>query len=143
MSLGEISPTNEEDCLAVSSTLLSPVEIPSTSKHEDSVIVPRGLTIWFTGLSGAGKSTISDLLERRLRLMGVKVELLDGDVVRTHLSRGLSFGKEDRDENIRRIGFVCDLLSRNGVIAIAAAISPYRAARDAVRRQATAFVEIY
>ena len=94
-------------------------------------------------MSGAGKSTISDLLERRLREAGARVEVLDGDVVRTHLSKGLGFGKEDRDENIRRIGFVCELLSRNGVIAIAAAISPYRAIREEVRARIPNFVEVY
>ena len=94
-------------------------------------------------MSGAGKSTISALLEARLRALGAKVEVLDGDVVRTHLSKGLGFSKEDRDENIRRIGFVCNLLSRNGVIAIAAAISPYRAVREEVRAGIRNFVEVY
>ena len=103
----------------------------------------KGFTLWFTGMSGAGKSTISRLLEERLRAFGAKVEVLDGDVVRTYLSKGLGFSKEDRDENIRRIGFVCELLSRNGVIAIAAAISPYRAVRDDVRSRIENFVEVY
>ena len=103
----------------------------------------KGFTIWLTGMSGAGKSTISELLERRLRALGARVEVLDGDTVRTWLSKGLGFGKEDRDENIRRIGYVCELLSRNGVIAIAAAISPYRAARDEVRGRISNFVEVY
>src|SRR5580658_6505926 len=103
----------------------------------------RGFTVWFTGVSGAGKSTLSHLLELRLRELGSKVELLDGDVVRTHLCKGLGFSKEDRDENIRRIGFVCELLSRNGVIAIAAAISPYRSVRDEVRSRIPKFVEVY
>src|SRR5262245_32699613 len=94
-------------------------------------------------MSGAGKSTISKLLEERLLSLGAKVEVLDGDVVRTYLSKGLGFSKEDRDENIRRIGFVCELLSRNGVIAIAAAISPYRAIRDGLRARIRNFVEIY
>ena len=102
-----------------------------------------GFTIWFTGMSGAGKSTISHLLEQRLRAMRAKVEVLDGDVVRTHLSKGLGFSKEDRDENIRRIGFVCELLSRNGVIAVAAAISPYRAVREELRSRIPNFVEVY
>ena len=102
-----------------------------------------GFTIWFTGLSGAGKSTMAQLMERRLRARGCKVELLDGDVVRTHLSKGLGFSKEDRDENIRRIGFVCELLSRNGVIAIGAAISPYRAIRGELRAKIGHFVEVY
>jgi adenylyl-sulfate kinase len=103
----------------------------------------KGFTLWFTGMSGAGKSTISHLLEEQLRALGAKVEVLDGDVVRTHLSKGLGFSKEDRDENIRRIGFVCELLSRNGVIAIAAAISPYRAVREEVRARISNFVEVY
>ena len=102
-----------------------------------------GFTIWFTGMSGAGKSTVSAILEQRLRSLGARVEVLDGDVVRTHLSKGLGFSKEDRDTNIRRIGFVCQLLSRNGVIAIAAAISPYRETRDHVRSQVKHFVEVY
>jgi adenylyl-sulfate kinase len=103
----------------------------------------KGFTLWFTGMSGAGKSTISRALELRLRERGAKVEVLDGDVVRTHLSKGLGFSKEDRDVNVRRIGFVCELLSRNGVIAIAAAISPYREVREEVRARIPNFVEIY
>jgi adenylyl-sulfate kinase len=103
----------------------------------------KGFTLWFTGLSGAGKSTISAILEKRLRDAGARVEVLDGDVVRTNLSKGLGFSKEDRDENIRRIGFVCELLSRNGVIAIAAAISPYRAVREEVRARIENFIEVF
>jgi adenylyl-sulfate kinase len=103
----------------------------------------EGFTIWFTGLSGAGKTTAAQLLERRLSMAGARVELLDGDIVRTRLSKGLGFSKEDRDENVRRIGFVCELLSRNGVIAIVAAISPYRAVRDEVRARIANFVEVY
>lgn len=103
----------------------------------------KGFTIWLTGLSGAGKTTVSYLLAERFRAFGASVEVLDGDVVRTHLSKGLGFSKEDRDENIRRIAFVCQLLSRNGVIAIAAAISPYRALRNEVRDRITNFVEVY
>jgi adenylyl-sulfate kinase len=103
----------------------------------------KGFTLWFTGLSGSGKSTVAHIIERRLREGGAKVEVLDGDVVRTNLSKGLGFSKEDRDANIRRIGFVCNLLSRNGVIAIAAAISPYREIRDEVRSQVENFVEAY
>jgi adenylyl-sulfate kinase len=103
----------------------------------------KGFTIWLTGLSGAGKSTLSALLEQQLRARGHKVEVLDGDVVRTHLSKGLGFSKEDRDTNIRRIGWVCQVLSRNGVVAIAAAISPYRAVRDEVRAMIGEFVEVY
>jgi adenylyl-sulfate kinase len=103
----------------------------------------KGFTLWFTGLSGAGKSTISERIYQRLKGLGAKVELLDGDVVRTHLSKGLGFSKEDRDTNVRRIGFVCELLSRNGVIAIAAAISPYRAVREELRLRIPNFVEVY
>ncbi len=103
----------------------------------------KGFTVWFTGLSGAGKSTLSRILAERLREAGAKVELLDGDVVRTNLSKGLGYSKEDRDTNIRRIGFVCELLSRNGVIAIAAAISPYREIRREVRAKISDFVEVY
>lgn len=103
----------------------------------------RGFTVWFTGLSGAGKSTLATALAGRLRARGLKVELLDGDVVRTNLSKGLGFSKQDRDINIRRIGWVCELLSRNGVVAIAAAISPYRDVRDQVRSRIGDFVEVY
>lgn len=103
----------------------------------------KGFTIWFTGLSGAGKSTVSEILVKRLKTHGLKVEVLDGDVVRTHLSKGLTFSKEDRDINIRRIGWVCEVLSRNGVCAIAAAISPYREIRDEVRSKIPNFVEVY
>jgi len=103
----------------------------------------QGFTLWFTGLSGAGKSTISGIIEKRLREAGARVEVLDGDVVRENLSKGLGFSKEDRDENIRRIGFVCELLSRNGVIAMVAAISPYRAVREQIRRRIRNFVEVY
>jgi adenylyl-sulfate kinase len=103
----------------------------------------KGFTLWFTGLSGAGKTTLARLLETELRSRGLKVEVLDGDIIRTNLSKGLGFSKEDRDTNIRRIGFVCNLLTRNDCIAIAAAISPYRDVRDEVRRQIGAFVEVY
>ena len=102
-----------------------------------------GFTVWFTGLSGAGKTAIADRLVPLLRDRGLKVELLDGDVVRTNLSKGLGFSKEDRDTNIRRIGFVCNLLTRNGVVAIGAAISPYREVRDEVRADIGRFVEVF
>jgi len=103
-----------------------------------------GATLWFTGLSGAGKSTIAEIVESELRERGYKVEVLDGDVVRTNLSKGLGFSKEDRDTNIRRIAFVADLLSRNGVVAITAAISPYREIRDEARALMGArFIEIH
>jgi adenylyl-sulfate kinase len=100
-------------------------------------------TLWFTGLSGAGKSTLSQLVVAELKKRGQKTELLDGDEVRTNLSQGLTFSKEDRDINIQRIGFVCKLLTRNGVWAVSAAISPYRAGRDANRKQIGKFIEIY
>ncbi len=103
-----------------------------------------GLTLWFTGLSGAGKSTIAGIVAGELRERGERVEVLDGDVVRTNLSKGLGFSKEDRDTNIRRIAFVANLLSRNGVVAITAAISPYREIRDEARElMGDRFVEIY
>ena len=107
----------------------------------------KGFTLWFTGMSGAGKSTLSAPVVERLRALGHKVELLDGDVVRTNLSKGLGYTKEDRDINVRRIGFVANLLSRNGVVAVTAAISPYRAIRDEIRALVTGdgggFVEVH
>jgi adenylyl-sulfate kinase len=104
----------------------------------------RGFTVWFTGLSGAGKTMIADALESLLRERGItKLEKLDGDVVRTHLSKGLGFSKEDRDTNIRRIGWVAEVLTRNGVCVLASAISPYRDIRDEVRRDVGDFIEVY
>jgi adenylylsulfate kinase len=104
----------------------------------------KGFTLWFTGLPCSGKSTLAELLKPELERRGRTVDILDGDVVRTHLTKGLGFSKEDRDENIRRIGFVCKLISRHGGIAIAAAISPYKAIRDEIRKTHEAgFVEIY
>jgi bifunctional enzyme CysN/CysC len=103
----------------------------------------EGLTVWFTGLSSAGKSTISQAVYEKLWAMGRKVELLDGDIVRQSLNRGLGFSKEDRDENVRRIGFVADLLTRNGVIVLVSAISPYRAIRDEIRGSIGKFLEVY
>jgi adenylylsulfate kinase len=103
----------------------------------------RGVTVWFTGLSGAGKSTLSQSLEKDLRSRGYSVELLDGDLVRQNLTKDLGFTKEDRDENIRRIGFVANLLTRNGVIVLVAAISPYREIRDEVKGRIRDFIEVY
>lgn len=107
----------------------------------------NGFTLWLTGLSGAGKTTLAAELMQELRARGLSVEVLDGDQVRTNLSKGLGFSKEDRDINIRRIGYVCRLLSRNGVAAIAAAISPYRDTRDEVRRMVeqdgVEFIEVF
>ncbi len=102
-----------------------------------------GFTIWFTGLSGSGKSTLSEVIEQHMKALGRNIEVLDGDIVRTHLSKGLGFSREDRDTNIKRIGFVCNLLTRNGVICISAAIAPYREARDWARKEIGNFVEVY
>jgi adenylylsulfate kinase len=104
----------------------------------------RGFTLWFTGLSGAGKTTIADIVERELRARLGKVEVLDGDIVRTNLSKGLGFSRVDRDTNVLRIGFVADLLTRNGVRVIVSAISPFKEVRDQVRRNVgEGFIEIY
>ena len=103
----------------------------------------RGVTLWFTGLSGAGKTTITQALEKKLRESGYGIEVLDGDVVRTNLTKGLGFSKADRDENIRRIGFVSHLLTRHGVIVLVSAISPYRDIREEVRQKIGDFVEIF
>lgn len=105
--------------------------------------VPNGFTLWLTGLSGAGKSTLAAAVAGRLRDAGLRVEVLDGDEVREHLSKGLGFSKEDRDTNIRRIGWVAKVLARNGVIAVTAAISPYRSLRDEMRAEIRNFVEIH
>ena len=103
----------------------------------------RGVTVWFTGLSGAGKTTITKAVTEKLRSQGYLLEVLDGDIVRQNLTKGLGFSKEDRDENIRRIGFVSHLLTRNGVIVLVSAISPYREIRDEVRNKIGDFVEVY
>jgi len=104
----------------------------------------KGFTLWFTGLSGAGKTTISHIVERELKDRGSRIEILDGDIVRENLSKGLGFSKEDRDTNIRRIAFVADLLSRNGVPVITAAISPYRELRDEARElMGDRFIEVF
>jgi len=107
------------------------------------VILEQGFTIWLTRLPGSGKTTLAHLLEKNLRSAGHKVEVLDGDVIRTHLCKDLGFSKEDRDTNIRRIGWVCELLNRNGVVAVAAAISPYRDLRDEMRAKIPHFIEVY
>jgi len=105
----------------------------------------KGFTLWFTGLSGAGKSTIAAIMEKRLREAGARVEVLDGDVVRTHLSKGLGFSREDRDTNILRIGFVAGEIVRHNGVVICAAVSPYRAARNECRRMVgdDPFVEVF
>jgi adenylylsulfate kinase len=102
-----------------------------------------GVTVWFTGLSGAGKTTISCAVGNRLKSYGQKLEILDGDVVRLNLCKGLGFSKEDRDENIRRVGFVAGLLTRNQVTVLVSAISPYREIRQEVRERIGNFVEVY
>jgi adenylylsulfate kinase len=108
-----------------------------------SMMERKGLILWLTGLSGAGKSTIASGLEREFKKRDRLVEVLDGDAIRKNLSKGLGFSREDRDTNIRRIGFVANLLSRNGIVVIVAAISPYRAVRDELRMTTENFIEIY
>ena len=109
----------------------------------DPTHASTGFTIWLTGLSGSGKSTVAGMLEGDLRDRGRRVEVLDGDVVRTNLTSDLGFSREDREANVRRVGWICELLSRNDVIAIAALISPYRAGRDEVRARIGRFIEVY
>ncbi len=103
----------------------------------------KGFTVWFTGLPGAGKSTLARLLEGKLRQLGLQVEVLDGDEVRKRLTKGLGFTREDREENIRRIAYVANLLSKVGAVAIVAAISPYAQSRDEVRSEIENFVEVF
>jgi len=105
--------------------------------------IDRGFVVWLTGLSGAGKSTIADALGADLSATGLRVEILDGDLVRTHLSKGLGFSREDRDLNVARIAFVAHLLARNGVAVLVSAISPYKATREAARETISDFVEVH
>jgi len=106
-------------------------------------ISPKGFTVWLTGLPSAGKSTLAQLIADEIERRGIEVELLDADVIRTRFSKGLGFSKEDRDENIRRLGFLCHLLSKHGVSAVVAAISPYRAVRNEIRASLPHFVEVH
>jgi adenylyl-sulfate kinase len=115
----------------------------TTTKHFGPEPTPGGFTVWFTGLSGSGKSTLAEMLVAVLERRGHRYELLDGDVVRTHLSKGLGFSKEDRDTNILRIGWVAERLTYHGAAVVCSAISPYREARDQVRRNIPAFVEVF
>jgi adenylylsulfate kinase len=110
---------------------------------ENGARFDRGFTLWFTGVSGAGKTTISEIVEHELRERERQVEVLDGDIVRTNLSKGLTFSRDDRNINVLRIGFVANLLTRNGVGVIVSAISPYKEARDQVRRRIVDFVEVF
>lgn len=103
----------------------------------------QGVTVWFTGFSGAGKSTIADALTKKLKSEGYRLEVLDGDEIRENLTKDLGFSKEDRDTNIRRIGFVAKLLTRNGVIVLVPVISPYRAIREEMRANIDNFVEVF
>jgi adenylylsulfate kinase len=114
-------------------------------RHDDAC--PGGATVWLTGLPSAGKSTIANGVAARLRVERCGVEVLDGDIIRTHLSRGLGYSREDRAVNIRRIGFVAEMLARNGVVVLVAAIAPHADVREEVRashaRSGTTFVEVY
>ena len=118
-------------------------ETVSQSRIELMAHQQPGVTVWFTGLSGAGKTTISRAVEKELQTYGYKVEILDGDVVRKNLTKDLGFSKEDRDENIRRVGFVAEVLTRNQVIVLVSVISPYREIREEVRQRIGNFVEVY
>lgn len=134
------------DVSAIETKISTKTDTPDTARMP-KLSADVGSVLWLTGLSGAGKSTLADALVPRLRAAGKKVEVLDGDVVRTHLSKGLGFSREDRDLNVARIAFVAGLLARNGVIAIVAAVSPFRAARDDARTSILAagakFVEVH
>ncbi len=117
--------------------------IKTNVPRRDRALHERGAVVWFTGLSGAGKTTIATALAPELVALGRRVEVLDGDIVRTHLSRGLGFSREDRDTNVARIAFVAHLLARNGVIVLVAAVSPYRKAREEARAVIADFVEVH
>ncbi len=120
-----------------------PSEATDGAYAGSSVARQQGLTVWFTGLSAAGKTTICRAVATELLAHGLQVEVIDGDVIRNYLCKDLGFSKHDRDENIRRIAFVAQLLTRNGAIVLVSAISPYRAARDAARHSIGDFMEVY
>ncbi len=125
------------------SPVMGACRLRSDEESGERVTESKGVTIWLTGLPSAGKSTIAEIVESELRARGLPVEVLDGDVVRTNLSKGLGFSREDRDINIRRIAFVSDLLTRNGVVVIVAAVSPYRNTRDEARQTIGRFFEVH
>jgi adenylylsulfate kinase len=128
---------NEMQCHSATGVI-----VPEWNGHEFRTSSAKGLTVWLTGLSGAGKTTIAEALQLRLR-PDVPVELLDADVVRTHLCKYLGYTREDRDENVRRLGFLAKLLVQNGSVVLVSAISPYRAVRDAVRKDIGRFIEVH
>jgi len=135
-----IDPTTNQ---TIGAGMISEVLDSGAEIHTPAIATSGGLTVWFTGLSGAGKTTIAQAIYEKLWAKGLKVEILDGDVVRRQLSKDLGFSKEDRDENIRRLGFIAQLLNRNGVIVLVSAISPYRAIREEVRSAVPNFLEVY
>jgi adenylyl-sulfate kinase len=119
------------------------IECPIETRSKHSRTSAQGLAVWMTGLSSSGKSTLSRAIYERIRIRGHRVELVDGDEVRRYLSRDLGFSKEDRDENVRRIGFLAELLTRSGVIALVSAISPYRQIRQEMREVIPNFIEVF
>jgi adenylylsulfate kinase len=122
---------------------VSNVSASRTNQQLERRFDEKGFVLWFTGLSGSGKTTLARLIEKELRFRGMRIERLDGDVVRQSLTADLGFNKEDRDKNIQRVTFVAKLLSRNGVAVLASFISPYRATRDWVRSEVTNFIEVF
>jgi adenylylsulfate kinase len=139
------------DNSTVAAGMISETRSTHDINSDDSLSLPQrethqrrtGLTVWFTGLSGSGKTTICESVQTELLARGFRVEMLDGDLLRKHLNSDLGFTKRDRDENIRRIGFVAELLARHGVVVLVAAISPYRAVREEVRQKIGCFLEVY
>jgi adenylyl-sulfate kinase len=144
-----IDPSNNDTAAAgmILQNGMTPLDSPgarfSTGFHSASRLQSRGFTVWFTGLSGSGKTTVCNAVFTELLARGFRAEMLDGDAVRKQLNSDLGFSKRDRDENVRRIGFVAELLSGHGVVVLVAAISPYRAVRDEMRRSIGGFLEVY